>query len=122
MKEPDIDKILNELINEMGEEVLTEAINERVLELDEMLNSGEAKEFTRKMNETFRKNETKDENGDLVQLSIPSDMVNKLIWNSDGRTAVFELTVEEDRWFRADALYGKNLLDALGFKYIVVKV
>jgi hypothetical protein len=112
-----LEKFVNQHINEWREELEREGLNEHIEALSQKLQSSEALEFTQRMNKYFAKEDLKDEDGNPIRIQHPHGFASRISWDSSGKSAFFDMTEEEDRWFRADALYGNNILKELGFKY-----
>lgn len=110
-------KSVKDLVSDLEEELKEEVGNEAINQLNEVLESGEAIEFTDRVNQLFKEKGLKDEKGNLLQVERPTNIASRIIWEEDGQIAKFDLSVAEDRWFRANALYGNNILEKLGFKY-----
>jgi hypothetical protein len=71
--------------------------------------------FTEKMNDMFAAKNLKDADGVPIRVKNPIEALNEAV-DEDGRIK-FMMSPEEDRWFRADKLYGNNILGKLGIKY-----
>lgn len=108
-------KITEQFIDDCEQELEYLSYRDAIESLIEAINSPEAIQFTEKMNQYFKSENMVDENGEFLTLERPVNLAEHIIW--DGKTAIFSLSESEDRWFRADALYGNKILDQLGFKY-----
>ena len=109
-------KLITEFIETCKSEVLLDGSKAAVDGLEEALNSSDAIAFTEKMNKLYEKQGITDSNGDILTLQHPNDFASRVILNPDGK-GTFSITSEEDRWIRANQLYGNNILGKLGFKY-----
>ena len=84
--------------------------------LIEAVKSAEAAAFTIKMNELYKVQNTKDDNGNIKKISTPADLGSRMEPEGEN-TWSFIMSLEEDRWFRANQLFGDDILGKLGFKY-----
>lgn len=108
-------KITDQFINDCQQELEHLSYKDAVDSLIEAINSPEAIQFTEKLNQYFKTENMTDENGEFLTIERPINLAENIIW--EGKIAVFYLSESEDRWFRADALYGNKILEQLGFKY-----
>ena len=105
-------------VEEHKQDIVFELIPEAAKMLSEAVSSDEAKAFTIRMNKIYEEEQQLDENGDLLQIETPLDLLNRMAPNSDGSTR-FVMTQAEERWFRANQIYGTNIIGELGFQYEV---
>lgn len=112
-----IQKLLNDAAKELSEDLEQEAKKEYIELLTKELMSAEAIEFTDRMNAYFAKEDLKDEDGNPIRITHPTNFSERINWDASKQDVMFIMTEEEDRWFRVDALYGNNILSRLGFKY-----
>lgn len=115
MNVKDFEKIVTEFIEEQKDALIAEKAEASIIDLQEALNSADAIAFTIKMNQLYKDKGITDDNGEPLTISHPRDLAIKL--SPDGLSGSFDLTPEEDRWLRANQLYGEDILGKLGFKY-----
>jgi hypothetical protein len=72
-------------------------------------------DFTDRMNNMFAEKGLKDEDGAPIRVKSPIEALNEAV-DENGRIK-FKMTVEEDRWFRSNKLYGNDILRKLDIKY-----
>lgn len=84
-------------------------------DLRKLLRSGRAKTSAKKINALFKKHNRLDDDGRLITVSDPSQLADKVMVVDD--TIVIALTIDENRWIRADSIFGNNVLAELGIKY-----
>lgn len=117
-----MDDILNfdieAFFEEHKQDIVFELIPEAAKILSEAVSSDEARTFTIKMNKIYEEQQQLDENGDLLQIETPIDLLNRMAPNADGSTR-FIMTRAEERWFRANQIYGTNIIGQIGFQYEV---
>lgn len=109
---------IDQFIEEHQQEVIIEVAPEAAEMLSEAVGSDDAKSFTTKMNEIYEKRDQLDADGNPLQIETPLNLINRMVPNSDGSVR-FTLTPAEDRWFRANQLYGSNIIGKAGFRYEV---
>ena len=86
--------------------------------LAKAVSSAEAQAFTKKMNEQYEDNNDLNEDGSPKRIETPVDLMNRMAPNNDG-TVRFVMSQEEDMWFKANKLFGDDILGKLGFEYII---
>ena len=91
------------------------SIHDFAEELKKLLKSGRAGMSAKRLNQLFKERNHTDGNGQLITVANPSEIADK-ITVVDG-IIMIALTQDEDRWFRADVLFGNDILAELGIKY-----
>ena len=117
MKAEDLEQYLMETIEEQKQAISEDGGKDSVQELQEALSSADAIAFTTKMNQLYKDQGIKDDDGNPLTIQHPQDLPAKISWASNGLSGDVSLTPEEDRWIRANQLYGNDILGKLGFKY-----
>jgi N-formylglutamate amidohydrolase len=84
-------------------------------ELQDALSSADAIAFTLKMNQLYKEQGITDDYGDPLTIQHPENLSAKVTWNSDGTSGTIKFTEAEERWLRANKLYGDDILGKLGF-------
>jgi hypothetical protein len=113
----DFEKTILEFIEQQKVEAVNGSAEGSLQELKEALESPEARSFTDKINKLYEEQGIKDDDGEPLILEHPSDLVNKISWDSNNKESYFSITTNEDQWIRANKLYGSDILGKLGFKY-----
>jgi hypothetical protein len=117
MKAEDLEQYLLDMIEEQKQAISEDSGKDSVQELQEALSSGEAIAFTARMNQLYKDQGIKDDDGNPLTVQHPEDLPAKMSWDSGGLSGTVSITPEEDRWIRANQLYGNDILGKLGFKY-----
>lgn len=108
-------KSLKNFASERVNELRVAGVHDFADALRELLRSGRANMSARKLNQLFKDRNHVDENGELIRVANPAEIADKIIVVGD--VVMIALTQDEDRWFRADAIFGSNILSELGIKY-----
>lgn len=106
MNPQEIKKMIADLMEECRTELEYEGAEESVEVLQDALRSGTAIEFTESMNKQLPN-----------PIDNPANAFSDIAWSDDRKHAQVDLTPEEERWLRANKLYGNDMLGKLGFKY-----
>lgn len=113
-----LESLLMNFIEDESDELLQEFSKESIYELQEAFSSAEAIQFTVKMNKFYEDQGILDDYGEPLTIQHPENLQNKIAWNADGSGGTIEFTEAEERWLRANQLYGNNILGKLGFNYL----
>jgi len=111
MKPEEFEKVVLDFLNECVDEVQQGTQHYSVEALVDDI--GESN-FTDQANKLFKQHKMTDKDGKPLRAENPAKSISQ-VSPEDG--ASFDLTSEEDRWLRANKLYGNDLLKQLGFKY-----
>jgi hypothetical protein len=102
------DQFLSDINSELAGQIANDAIGQLAGEVS-------VSDFTKKANELFKKHDVRNKSGELVVVSNPANALEELeIVSLRGE---LNLTEAEDRWLRANSIYGKDILGKIGFKY-----
>ena len=96
-------------------ELEIEGFDGGIKELQEYFDSGKATAFTKKANKMFREKNLTDDEGNPITVENPGPALSDL--TIDKTEIRIELSAAQERWFRANQLYGNDILGKLGFKY-----
>ncbi len=102
---------------------ISEFIKDFIDECKSELESDVAPASIQDLQEEMRKDgdnltKTINELGIKVVIVNPSSALEKnIVWADDKRSGSVNFSVEEDRWLRADDLWGDKILNKLDFKY-----
>ena len=108
-------KSLKKLAAKSIDEFKQESIQEFADQLRKLLRSGKASMSARKLNNLFSSRNHVDDDGNPISVASPADIADKIVIVDD--VIMIALTQDEDRWFRADSIFGDNILSELGIKY-----
>ena len=121
MKANDMDqqikKLMLNFIEQEKKEVAEQFSKESFHELQAALSSADAISFTMKMNQLYKDQGILGDNGDPLTIQHPENLNAKVTWDTTGTSATIKFTDAEERWLRANQLYGDNILGRLGFNY-----
>lgn len=106
--------VIKEFFSETVDQLKNENFKESVELLQNSFDSTEAAEFTNNTNKMFKRKQLKDDNGNPIEIKNPSSALKQAI--SYGDEVECELSEEQERWFRANQLYGNNILKKSGFE------
>lgn len=104
-----IEDIINDILNEEMNIIKMDEIET----IQDALQSNEAAEFTEWINNYFAKNNIKDNDGNILELTTPT-LNGKIIEVENG--IAIELSDNDDKWFRANMLFG-DLFRNIGITY-----
>lgn len=117
MKPEDFMDTVLDFINEFVDKIKIQVSKDGLEDLSDLLAGSEAAAFTQRMNKIYEDNKIVDEYGNVLTIQHPTNLKSRVNWTEDN-IGTLEITEEEDRWFRADASYGQDIIGKLGFKYI----
>ena len=106
-----------ENIEEDAMALLKEMFKEQVSALIEEIDAQVSEGFTEKINTMYKSQGLKDAQGKIIQIATPLNLSSRIVWSEDSMQ--IELSAEEERWFRADQIHGRNLLESYGFKALI---
>ena len=109
-------KDLENFFQDLSQQVAVILTPQAVDQLCEIVQSSEAQLFTSKMNKQYRDEKTIGADGEIIQVKTPTDLRSRMRLLADGNYQ-FNMSLEEDRWFRANQLFGNNITKKVGFKY-----
>lgn len=107
---------LKKFLQQLSQQLFVELSGAAVDILCEAIESPEAEAFTLKMNQRYKSENTIGPDGKIVQVKTPSNLRNR-IQKLDNDNYQLIMSIEEDRWFRANQLFGNNIIGKVGFKY-----
>ena len=105
----EISNLIDDTLSELQDQLASDAINDLANAIEDDV------AFTAVANALFKSNNVLDSDGNIVKVDNPADAIrNIVIVNGSGNLV---LTEAEDRWLRANKIYGKDILSLMGFKY-----
>ena len=108
----DIFKELDQFLSGINSELAGQIANDAI---DKLAGEVGGSDFTKEANKLFKKHDIRDKSGELVVVSNPANAFKELeVVSLRGE---LNLTEAEDRWLRANSIYGKDVLGRMGFKY-----
>ena len=115
--ENQIKKLMLDFIDQEQKALAEQFSKESFSDLKAALSSADAIAFTMKMNKLYKDQGITDDNGDPLTIQHPENLQAKVSWDSSGSSGTIKFTDAEERWLRANQLYGSNILGKLGFDF-----
>ena len=115
--ENQIKKLMMDFINQEQKALSEQFSKDSFDDLKVALSGADAIAFTMRMNRLYKDQGITDDNGDPLTIQHPDNLQAKVTWDSSGTSGTIKFTEAEERWLRANQLYGNNIIGKLGFDF-----